>query len=156
MLYSRSNNNRITNFHERYIPLIYYDKSSSYKKLLQKDRSVTIHQRNILGNAIEMFKNLNGMFQEINNDIFVQRAENHINLNHENDFLIPHIGTVYSGIKNLYSSVYSGIKSLARFWLLFLLFLSKRVPLTPLKIPDFLKPILMTLDLLEYTVFTVS
>ena len=48
-----------------------------------------------------MFKNINGMSQEINNDIIVQGTENHHNLSHQNDFLLPHIRTAYHGNKSL-------------------------------------------------------
>lgn len=41
------------------------------------------------------------MSPETTNDIFVQRTENHFNLRHQNDFLLPHIRTVYHGSESL-------------------------------------------------------
>ena len=46
MRYSRKNNTKINNFHERRLRPIYCDKRSSYEELLQKDGSVSIHHRN--------------------------------------------------------------------------------------------------------------
>ena len=47
MLHSRGLNNKINRIHERALRIEYNDKSSSYSELLTKDRSVTIHHRNI-------------------------------------------------------------------------------------------------------------
>ena len=56
MLNSRQNNNKIEHLHERYLRLIHNDKLSSYKELLEKDGSVSIHHKNIKSLAIEMHK----------------------------------------------------------------------------------------------------
>ena len=50
MFHSRELNNKINHFHERALRIIYNDKSSS--ELHTKDRSVTIHHRNIRALAI--------------------------------------------------------------------------------------------------------
>ena len=47
MFHSRGLNNKINRIHERALRIAYNDKSSSYGELLAKDRSVTIHHRNI-------------------------------------------------------------------------------------------------------------
>ena len=47
MLHTRCNNNKIKHLHERCLRLTYCDKKSSYKELLEKDGSVSIHHRNI-------------------------------------------------------------------------------------------------------------
>ena len=47
MFHNRSNNNKITHLHERCLRLIYSYKSSSYKELLERDRSVSIHHKNL-------------------------------------------------------------------------------------------------------------
>lgn len=56
MRYSRKNNTKINNFHERRLRPIYCDKRSSYEELLQKDGSVSIPLKNIQELATEMFK----------------------------------------------------------------------------------------------------
>ena len=56
MLYSRRVNNKINHLHERSLRIVYKDNYSSYVDLLVKDKSFTIHQRNIQSLAIELFK----------------------------------------------------------------------------------------------------
>ena len=46
MLYNRTLNNRINNFHERALRLTYEDNQSPFKQLLEKDYSVTVHHKN--------------------------------------------------------------------------------------------------------------
>ena len=55
MLHSRKKNNKIKYLPERCLRLIYNDKRSSYENLLEKDNSVSIHNKNIQALAIEMF-----------------------------------------------------------------------------------------------------
>ena len=59
MFHSRELNNKINHFHERALRIIYNDKSSS--ELHTKDRSVTIHHRNIRALAIEIYKVMQGI-----------------------------------------------------------------------------------------------
>ena len=55
MFHSRSVNNKINHLHERSLRIVYKDNISSFEDLLKKDRSFTIHQRNIQSLAIELF-----------------------------------------------------------------------------------------------------
>ena len=48
-------NNKINRLHERCLRLIYSNKCSSFEELLVKDKSVSIHQKNIPALATEMF-----------------------------------------------------------------------------------------------------
>ena len=56
MFHSRIINNKINRLHERCLRLLYGDKSSSFEKLSEQDKSVTIHTRNLHILATEMFK----------------------------------------------------------------------------------------------------
>ena len=56
MLCSRQMNKRINHIHERALRMVYNDYTTSFDNLLKKDKSVTIHHRNIQYLAIEMFK----------------------------------------------------------------------------------------------------
>ena len=47
MFHSRSLNNRINHIHERALRIVYKDYYSSFEELLEKDKSFTIHERNI-------------------------------------------------------------------------------------------------------------
>ena len=55
MFHSRGLKNKINRIHERALRITYNDKSSLYGELLTKDRSVTIHHRNIRALAIEIY-----------------------------------------------------------------------------------------------------
>ena len=55
MFHSRHLNNKINKIHERALRITYSDQSSTYKELLSKDNSVSIHHRNLQTLATEMF-----------------------------------------------------------------------------------------------------
>ena len=61
----RTTNRKINRLHERCLRIIYNDKQSSFKILLEKDSSVSIHDRNIQCLATEMYKVSNGLSPHI-------------------------------------------------------------------------------------------
>ena len=56
MCHSRTNKRKIDRLHERCLRIIYNNKQSSFKELLEKDSSVSIHERNVQILATEMYK----------------------------------------------------------------------------------------------------
>ena len=72
MLHSRTINSKIKRIHERYLRLIYSDKDSSCKKLLEKDAPVSMHHKNIQAFATEMFKVKYDLCPEIACNIFIE------------------------------------------------------------------------------------
>ena len=56
MFHSHIINNKMNRLHESFLRLLYGDKWSSFEKLLEQDKSVTIHTRNLQILATEMFK----------------------------------------------------------------------------------------------------
>ena len=70
MLHSNILNNRINNIHERALRLTYKDNKSSFKQLLEKDHSVTVHQKNLQVLVIEVFKVKNSLAPNIMKDVF--------------------------------------------------------------------------------------
>ena len=56
MCRSRTLNNRINKLYERCLRLIYNDKKSTFRKLLDKVESVSIHNRNLKFLATEIYK----------------------------------------------------------------------------------------------------
>ena len=56
MFHSRIMNIKTNRLHERCLRRLYGDKSSSFEKLLEQDKSVTIHTRNLQILATKIFK----------------------------------------------------------------------------------------------------
>ena len=70
MFHSRRLNNRINNIHERALRLTYKDNQSSFKELLEKDSSVTVHHKNLQALVTEIFKVKNDLAPDIMKDVF--------------------------------------------------------------------------------------
>ena len=56
MFHSRTILKKINNLHERALRVVYRDTKSSFQELLDKDKSFSIHERNVQKLAIEMYK----------------------------------------------------------------------------------------------------
>ena len=99
MLHSRTLNTRINRIHERALRIVYCDNISTFTELLEKDNSVTVHERNIQTLAIEVFKVLNGLSPKIMNEIFPIKD----NIGHCSrfPFTTSNIRTVYYGTETI-------------------------------------------------------
>ena len=75
MCHSRRLNNRINKIQERALRIVYQDSASTFQILLNKDRSVTVHDKNIQILAIELFKVIKGSSPEIMKEIFPLKTE---------------------------------------------------------------------------------
>ena len=80
MLHSRCNNNKIKHLHKRSLRLIYCNKNSSYEELLEKDRSASIHHRDVQNSAIRMYKVKNELALMITANVFTTISKNCYNL----------------------------------------------------------------------------
>ena len=65
MCHGRGLNSKINNIHERALGIIYQDKTSSSETLLKRDKSTSIHRKNLQHLATELFKVKNGLAPEI-------------------------------------------------------------------------------------------
>ena len=79
MFSSRKSNNLINRIHERSIRIVNSDNESNFENLLEKNKEITIHQRNLQILMIEVFKKINGYAPPIMDNFFIFR-ENKRNL----------------------------------------------------------------------------
>ena len=100
MCHSRGSNRKINRLHERCLRTIYNDKQSSFNELLEKDGSVSIHERNLQVLATEMYKISNGLSTPLMKDIF-SINRNPYNLRQNSQFSRPRINTVYHGTESI-------------------------------------------------------
>ena len=90
MFHSRTANKKINRLHERTLRMVYKDKSLTYEQLLEKDKSFTIHERNLQKLAIEMYKVKHNLCPIPFRDIFQMKERGA-------DFVVPKISTVNRG-----------------------------------------------------------
>ena len=76
MLHSRTMNNKINRLHERSLRIVYSDQSSTFEELLERDKTFSIHHKNIQSLAIEIYKFVNGLSPEIMNSVFNLKENN--------------------------------------------------------------------------------
>ena len=79
MFSSRKTNTLITRIHERPIRIVSGDNESNFENLLQKNKEITIHQRNLQVLMTVLFKIINGYVPPIMDNFFIFR-ENTCNL----------------------------------------------------------------------------
>ena len=97
MFNSRNLNNKINRLHERYLRIIYDDKTISDEQVLEKDDSISLSHWNIQTLAIEMYTVTNGISPEKMNKLFQLRDVSYYNLRYTSPFTIPAIPSVYNG-----------------------------------------------------------
>ena len=102
MFHDRDLEHRINRVHERALRCIYMDDQSSFEELLKKDKSFSIHHRNIQAMAIEMYKAKNNIGPSILNNIFPLNNNIRTGLRSTSDFSRPRINTVHFGKDSLH------------------------------------------------------
>ena len=100
MCHSRENNRKINRLHERCLRTVYKDKQSSFNELLEKDGSVSIHERNLQVLATEMYIIGNVLPTPLKKDIFPINRDPY-NLRQNTQFSRPRIKTVYHGSESI-------------------------------------------------------
>ena len=70
MFHNRSLNNKINRIHERALRIVYSDYSSTFSELIEKDKSVTIHEKNLRVLAIELYKVVNRLSPKLLDEVF--------------------------------------------------------------------------------------
>ena len=100
MFHSRTLNNRINRLHKRALKLVYKEPNLTFKQLLIKDNSFSIHHRNLQKLAIEMYKVHNGLSPELMKYIFPETS-NPYNLRNKNPFAGANVRTVRYGTETI-------------------------------------------------------
>ena len=83
-------NNKINHLHERCLRIVYSDKMSSFKKLLETGRSVPIHIRNLQILATGLFKESKDLAPTIFREISSKRSIQY-NLRQASEFSVPNV-----------------------------------------------------------------
>ena len=96
MFHSRALNNRINTLHERALRIVYQNNDLTFQELLEKDGSVTIHDRNLQKLAIEMFKVKHNLSPLPVQEIFSIQNTTY-NLRNNRNWQIPRVRTVNYG-----------------------------------------------------------
>ena len=94
--HSRENNRKVNRLHEKCLRT----KQSSFNELLEKDRSVSIHERNPQVLATEMYKISNSLSTPLMKDAFLINRYLY-NLRQNYHFSITRINTVYYGTETI-------------------------------------------------------
>ena len=103
MFHSRTLNNRINKIHEKALRLVYKNETfSSFDDLLKRDKSVSIHQKNLQILATEIYKTKNDLGPKIMKDTFhfIQKP---YNLRNDPELQRRRNRTVYFGTESISS-----------------------------------------------------
>ena len=100
MCHSRTVNNKINKLHERCLRIVYIDKKSSFKELLETEKSVLIHIKNLKVLATEMFKVYRNISPPIVRQLF-QLRNNDYNLRQFSQFDLPNVKSVFCGTESI-------------------------------------------------------
>ena len=90
MCHSRANHSKI-DLHERCLRINYSDKTSSFEALLEKDGSVSIHNKHLRLLAIEIYKACKGLSPPIITELFEKKNDHQYSLTERGLFLGPKI-----------------------------------------------------------------
>ena len=101
MCHNRTNNNKINRLHERCLRLIYNDKKSSFKDLLQKDRFVSIHHIHLRTLAVDLFKVFKRFSPVIFAEAFPVKQQSQYNMRNYSYFVMPRDKTINHGLESL-------------------------------------------------------
>ena len=101
MMHSRKLNNKINRLHERCLRVTYNDVLSSFGELLERDYSVSVHNRNIQCLAIELYKIFNGIYSDIINDVFPLSTSSNYDIRSRHTFTTRSVKTVYYETESL-------------------------------------------------------
>ena len=86
IFHSRRLNNKFNNVHEEALRIIYSDYKSTFQELLDKDAFFSVQHKNIQTLAIEIYKHIHGLSQELWGKFSKLTEHYHITLEHTMSF----------------------------------------------------------------------
>ena len=101
MFHSRTLNNKINNFHDRALRIVYRNYVCSCKDLLTMDQLFTIPQITIQSLAIELFKLKQNISTHMMNNIFQMKDNLIFNLRSQTEFLRNSANSCQYGLNSL-------------------------------------------------------
>ena len=94
MFHSRKMNKKINHLQERYLRIVCSDRTSSFGKLLETERSVPIHIRNLQTLAAGFSTETKDLAYTIFSAIFSKRSVQY-NLRHASEFSVPNLKSTF-------------------------------------------------------------
>ena len=101
MFHGRGVNNKINHLHERSLRIVYKYNNSSFKELLKKNNSFTVHHRKIQSLAIELFEVKKNLSNTIMNEILQTTRTLPYNIRLQTDFGSSFFNTSRFGLNSL-------------------------------------------------------
>ena len=93
MCHSKELNHKINRLHERGLRVVYKDSGLTFEELIEKDKSFTIHERNLQKLATEMYKVKHNLCPKPIQDIFTKTIRG------KSEWVLPRVRTVNRGIE---------------------------------------------------------
>ena len=94
MFHRREMNNRINGFHERVLRLVYKGSNLTFEELLEKDKSFTIHEKNLQRLAIDMYKVKYSLCPKPFQELFTPSRG-------KNEWVLPKVKKVNTGLETI-------------------------------------------------------
>ena len=95
MCHSRELNRKINKLHERALRVVYKNHHLTFQQLLEKDKSFTIHERNLQKLATEMYKVKHNLCPKPIQELFTPSIRG------KNDWVLPKVKTVNKGLETI-------------------------------------------------------
>ena len=101
MCHNRTNNNKISRLHEKFLRIVYNDKQSLFNDLLEKDSSVSIHMKTMQILATEINKLVSNLSSPKINSVFKLNSDSRYNLRQILQFSRSLVKSVYHGTDSI-------------------------------------------------------
>ena len=95
MCHSRDLNQKINKLHERALRAVHRNENLTFEELLEKEKSFTIHERNLQRLATEMYKVKHNLCPKPVQELFTPTSRG------SNDWVLPKVKTVNGGIETI-------------------------------------------------------